>query len=218
MNKPFSWYLMKIDRIAAWILLVTMFLYFVSGYGMTKGLIDNELAVNIHNNWLPIILISAFSVHTCYALSLALKRWRLWNTATKIILVLIYIIFFGFFICINSFPSGINKKSTNTNNTINQEKEVEEEDDNDAVAPNQNTTTNSSKNTGYTAVEVSNHNTVNDCWIIISSVVYDVSSYTHSGPQSHIFCGKDNTSALSKEHGLNYISYFTQYKIGDLTK
>jgi uncharacterized membrane protein len=209
---------MKIDRIAAWTLLITMLLFFVSGYGMTKGLINSQLAVNIHNNWLPIILISAFSFHTCYALSLALKRWKLWNTITRILLILVYILFFAFFVYINSFSSGFKKASSNTKSqTVIQESESEE-DDTDEVIQNQNTSAApSTKNSSYTLAQVSTHNTTTDCWIIISNVVYDISSYSHSGPQSHLFCGEDNTSALSQAHGLNYTSYFSKYKLGDLS-
>ena len=37
-------YWIKIDRFAAWVLLVGMTLYFISGYGMAKGIFDASLA------------------------------------------------------------------------------------------------------------------------------------------------------------------------------
>jgi hypothetical protein len=117
MKRTFGWYLIKIDRMAAWALLITMFLYFISGYGMTKGLIDNKLAINIHNNWLPLILIISFSIHTCYALSLSLRRWKVWNIFTKIILFSVYTLFFIAFVYINSFYSKtiVNESPENKN-------------------------------------------------------------------------------------------------------
>ena len=48
-------YLVKIDRLAAWGLLLTMLAYFISGYGMTKDLIPAEPALKLHNNLLPIL-------------------------------------------------------------------------------------------------------------------------------------------------------------------
>ncbi len=68
---------------------------------------------------------------------------------------------------------------------------------------------------GYTAAQVAAHNSQGNCWIIVSGVVYDLSSYRHSGPQSHISCGGDNTSALTSAHGsLSFVSFFT--KLGNL--
>ena len=68
---------------------------------------------------------------------------------------------------------------------------------------------------GYTAAQVATHNSQGNCWIIVSGVVYDLSSYRHSGPQSHITCGSNNTSALLSAHGsLSYVSFFV--KLGNL--
>jgi hypothetical protein len=206
MNKPFLWYLAKIDRVAAWTLLATMFLYFISGYGMTKGLINNTLAINLHNHWLPLILITSFSAHTCYAIHLALKRWRIWNQFTKILLFTVYVIFVGFFVYLNSFSAGFKTKNSSTMNS-NQ-------------TPTPQTTQNSTVTnpTFFTLEQVGAHNKSSDCWIVLSRNVYNITDYMHSGPQSHIFCGKDNTTALSSAHGSRYSDYFSQYKVGVLRK
>ena len=81
--------LIKLDRFFAWVLFATMLLYFISGYGMTKGLIDANLATKLHISWLTYIILIAFTVHTSYAIHLALKRWRIWNAPAKILLFLI---------------------------------------------------------------------------------------------------------------------------------
>ena len=81
--------IIKIDRLAAWILYIGMFIYFVTGFGMTKGIIDRELATKIHLGILNKIMIGAFLTHSSYAIHLALKRNRLWNIFSQILLILI---------------------------------------------------------------------------------------------------------------------------------
>ena len=59
--------------------------------------------------------------------------------------------------------------------------------------------------TGLTAAQVATHNKATDCWIIIKSDVYDLTSYvsSHPGGASAIqaLCGKDATSAFTGQHG-----------------
>lgn len=83
--------IIKIDRLAAWVLYVGMFIYFITGFGMVKGIMDRELATKIHLGILNKIMIGAFLTHSSYAVHLALKRIRLWNLFTKILLILIII-------------------------------------------------------------------------------------------------------------------------------
>jgi uncharacterized membrane protein YoaT (DUF817 family) len=42
MEKNFQWWLVKIDRVAAWTLLLVMILFFISGYGITKEIINRQ--------------------------------------------------------------------------------------------------------------------------------------------------------------------------------
>ncbi len=57
----------------------------------------------------------------------------------------------------------------------------------------------------YTAAAVATHNTKADCWSIINSNVYDLTSYIprHPGGSQNIvdICGKDGTSAFTGQHG-----------------
>ncbi len=75
------------------------------------------------------------------------------------------------------------------------------------------------------AVTVSRHDNVNDCWLIISGGVYDVTNYLsqHPGGRSIIlpFCGKDATQAFNTKAGQGSHSSFAVnelalFKIGDL--
>lgn len=59
--------------------------------------------------------------------------------------------------------------------------------------------------TTLSVTEISKHNSVQDCWVIISNNVYDVTSYInlHPGGASRIssYCGGDMTQAfLSQPH------------------
>ena len=90
--------IIKIDRLTAWILYVGMFVYFVSGFGMTQGIIDRELATKIHLGPINIVMFLAFLTHSTYAIHLALKRNRIWNKFSQIILLLIIVISSFFFV------------------------------------------------------------------------------------------------------------------------
>jgi len=93
----------KIDRISAWILFVGMILYFISGYGMTKGFIDPAMAAKLHLSYLTYVVMIGFGLHTYYAIHLAFKRWRIWNGYTKVLLLLFYLFFFSGFIYVDRF-------------------------------------------------------------------------------------------------------------------
>jgi cytochrome b involved in lipid metabolism len=58
--------------------------------------------------------------------------------------------------------------------------------------------------TGITAEEVMLHNTVSDCWSVVSGNVYNLTSYvsTHKGGAGVIeaICGKDGTKAFTGQH------------------
>ncbi len=59
--------------------------------------------------------------------------------------------------------------------------------------------------TGYTTADVAGHNTASNCWIIVSSKAYNVTSYltAHPGGVSVItaYCGKEATSAFQTKGG-----------------
>ena len=95
--------LIKLDRISAWVLFVTLILYFVTGYGMTKGLIDPLLARSLHLSLLTYIVVIAFAIHTSYAIHLALIRWNFWNNFSKILMMIFYVVILFSFIYVDQF-------------------------------------------------------------------------------------------------------------------
>ena len=68
--------MVTLDRIAAWTLLVVALLFGVSGYGMTRGIIDPAVARALHLHWLVPVGLLALIVHASWAIRLALRRWR----------------------------------------------------------------------------------------------------------------------------------------------
>lgn len=120
MVKDFFKLCIKIDRIAAWILLFCVILFFFSGYGMTKGIVNQSLATFIHNQLLPVLIIPAFLIHTFFSIRLAFCRWKKWNKVSRALLVFIYclffliIVYFQFFFSSQKFTSE-NSSQDNSN-------------------------------------------------------------------------------------------------------
>jgi len=103
MKKPLNYYLIRLDRLAAWILLFSMVVYFITGYGLTKGLIDPALAASLHLDFLPLVVLVAFIAHSSFAVHLALKRHDAWKPITKTLLFAFYFFFLGFIVYVDRF-------------------------------------------------------------------------------------------------------------------
>lgn len=73
-NAKINQFLIKIDRFCGWALFLLMFLYFISGYGITKGIIDPVLAKSLHERWLPFPTFIAFILHSAINLKFLLIR------------------------------------------------------------------------------------------------------------------------------------------------
>lgn len=81
-------YLMKFDRLCAWSLIAVMGVFFISGYGMTKGIISPQLSKYLHETLLPIPSGIAFAFHSAYGMHIAMKRWKAWNPFIKAVLII----------------------------------------------------------------------------------------------------------------------------------
>lgn len=106
-RKNLEKFLTKVDRISAWVLLVAFILYMISGYGLTRGLIDRSLSQALHVQYLPLIVIVTFTLHVGLALRLAFVRWQAWNKFSKTVLILACIAFLGFFVYVELFYQGM---------------------------------------------------------------------------------------------------------------
>ncbi|MCK9393934.1 hypothetical protein M0Q03_03975, partial [bacterium] len=106
-------FMVKADRVFAWILLFVIILYAITGYGMTKGLIDSNIAHSLHLQILGIVGLTAFVIHTSWGIHLALKRWNLWNVFMKIVLVLFYTGLISGLLYVHFFYKGVEKERPN---------------------------------------------------------------------------------------------------------
>ena len=83
MKNNFQWWLVKIDRFGAWVLLATVVLFFVTSYGMEKGFLDQKTTRWLHTDFLPVVGAVAFIMHTGPAARMALICNKLWTKSQK---------------------------------------------------------------------------------------------------------------------------------------
>jgi len=197
--------LYKFDRFFAWILFSTMLLFFVSGYGITKGIISNKLAINIHNSILPPVAILTFTVHTWFAIHLAFKRWIIWNLFSKIFLALFFIAFVGYFGYLQYFyqPNfqtnnfNVSKSVSNTSNAS------EKAASSQSISSG---STSSEKN--FTQSELAKYNGKNGqpSYVVVDGLVYDLSSVFVNGTHFGWSAGQDLSAEFHAEHSDNLLS------------
>jgi predicted heme/steroid binding protein len=187
MNKNIQWWIVKIDRAAAWTLLATISAFFISGYGMTKGIINRQLANNLHSNILPVIGSVAFAIHTGLAVRMSLMRWRLWNGVSKILLILIYAAFLIGLIYISYFYQ---KQNTN-------------------AAPQTQSQAQTNERT-FTLPELARYNGKNGqpAYVAVDGIVYDLSAIFINGQHQGYAAGQDLTAAFYPQHTISELAKY----------
>jgi cytochrome b subunit of formate dehydrogenase len=107
--------LARIDRYAAWFSAILLFLYFVSGFGMTKpdlvplmtgGLVSWRVAYDMHNV-LHIPLLIVFTFHTFTGLRRALTRTTRRSRPAAWIAVGLGLIVLGYLLALALYQSGL---------------------------------------------------------------------------------------------------------------
>jgi len=73
-------FLIKLERFSAWILLVLIILYVISGYGITKGIIDPIFSKYLHDKLLAIPFFIFFVLHVGITTKYALLRWGIFKS------------------------------------------------------------------------------------------------------------------------------------------
>ena len=220
-------YLLKIDRLAAWVLFTCLLLYFITGLGMTKGIISPQLATKLHISYLTYVILAAFVCHTSFAIHLAFKRWRFWHGPGKTVLLLFYLIFISFFIWVDKFyvrkTPAVNQNvnlNTNVNAAVNQDEDDDGEEGVITTNLNTNTSrpTNTSVNTNqnalktFTLSELAQYNgqSGRPAYVAVDGTVYDVSALFLSGTHFSHLAGRD----LSAEfHGQHNLASITKYPV-----
>jgi predicted heme/steroid binding protein len=187
-------FMCKLDRWAAWVLLVVMLAYAITGYGMTKGLIDQDLARSWHLGWLGGLGLVAFIIHTAWAIHLSFKRWRIWNWAGKAALLLFYLILLSFFIFVHFFyplASSKSYQSTSSNLVTN----------NNVVATTQ---------AVFDATSLSVYNGLQGqpAYAAVDGVVYDFSRLFRNGKHAGHSAGQDLSAAFHSEHPESFLNKY----------
>lgn len=195
-------FLIKIDRVAAWTLLFSLITYFITGYGMTKGLIPSEIAITLHNSFLPVVTMIAFVVHTFYAIRLAFMRWKIWSAFGKPLLIIVYILLVVGFIYVGYFfekNDKIAKQQTTSNTSINKS----------TVEKGADSVTQGAEKV-FTREELAKYNGQNGqpAYVAVDGVVYDLTKVFHSGSHYSHLAGRDLTTAFNSEHALGQITKY----------
>ncbi len=209
----------KIDRLAAWLLLILMIIFVVSGYGMTKGIISYQLASSLHLGLLAVLMLVVFTVHTFYAVRLALMRHRWWNNFSKFILILAYALFFIFFTYIGVFyqrPIITANQPVVSNSTSSVDDSVVTTPINTKPVskpvtipkPNPTPTPVPSGPRIFTLQELAQYNGQNGqpAYVAVDGIVYDMSIVFRNGDHHGYSAGQDLSSAFHDKHSQDYLS------------
>jgi len=180
----------KINRLAAWALLVTIFLFFASGYGMTKGIIDRQLSIKLHQDILPLLAITAFIIHVSISIKFAFMRWRIWNNLTKIGLIIVSLFIYLLFLYAELFYQPGIPKTVNTNNF--------ESNNNQQIQKT------------LTVSELSEYNgkNGNPAYVAVDGVIYDLTSVFIDGEHFGHSAGQDLTSDFFIKHVKSQITKY----------
>jgi hypothetical protein len=87
--------LVKINRISAWMLLIFMIIFLISGYAWwNRALLPLQQAMYMHTE-LDLFLVFFFLVHVLISIRFALARWRVGHgQAVNLLLIVIGILSF----------------------------------------------------------------------------------------------------------------------------
>ena len=93
-------FLIKLERFSAWVLLVLVILYIISGYGITKGIIDPVFSRYLHDKLLAIPFFIFFALHVGITTRYALMRWGVFKTSksANIYIFILGLILLAFFL------------------------------------------------------------------------------------------------------------------------
>jgi cytochrome b involved in lipid metabolism len=179
--------LYKILRITAWLLVLATILSLFTGYLAVKYFLLTGIDYrSVHVNVVPWVFIPLFYLHSAAGFVTLLTRHK--STNKKSLKIIVQIAWLAIFVLL-IFVILAKPPAINSTNTVS-----------------------SSQNKILTSTEVAKHNIANDCWLIISNGVYNITTYlrSHPGGYSMIlpYCGKDGTQAfITKDIGRNHSNY-----------
>ena len=92
--------LSKLSRYSAWVVTLIIVLYIITGYGMTKRIVDPDWAKRLHQHILPIPLFVALLLHGGLCARGSVRRWRVFKhpLAGDLYVLAVGVILFGLFL------------------------------------------------------------------------------------------------------------------------
>jgi len=183
--------LTKINRISAWVLFGLMLVYFITGYGMTKGIIDTATATRIHNSALPLVILAAFIIHSFLSIRLAFIRWKIWNKFSLSAVTAVFAAIALFFASIELSESASNTLQVAQASVSGQLTE----------SVSQTQITDSSQKI-FTAEELSKYNGQDGmpAYVAVDGLVYDMSRVFRSGTHFEHIAGQELTEEFYSFH------------------
>lgn len=204
--------LIQIDRTSAWILLISILAYMLSGYGMTKGIFNSQTARFMHRNILPTITMIAFVGHTSLAVRTAMMRKRIWNKFTKIILILAYTIGFLFFIYLEVFIMRDSAPATTKTTTTQSVETPKPAQVSNIPEPDINTqvSEDGEQQKTFTLEELSKYDgkNGNPPYVAVDGLVYDMTDVFEGGRHYEHFAGEELTDAFYTKHAKKEIAKY----------
>ena len=207
-------FLVKMDRIFAWILLGAMVFYFISGYGMTKGLVDPVMATKLHVDILPLVIIISFIGHASLAVRLAFMRWHWWNAAGKIIWASFFLaLLAGLFYLELAYQRKVETPSATTDAsagpTPTATPEVTMSSNTVKTTPTPTPSTRAATKT-FTNEELAKYNGQGGqpAYVAVDGVVYDMTRVFRSGAHYSHYAGQELTTAFYSYHVKSQITKY----------
>ena len=212
--------LIQIDRASAWVLLFSIIAYMLSGYGLTKGIINSEVSLFLHRNILPTITMLAFVGHTSLAVRVAMMRKRIWNKITKILLILAYTLGFLGFVYLEVFVMRDNKPARTEKSVVVEKQGIQPTDLIEDKTSNTNEVITTTKQTEpentnvdqkvFTLEELSQYNgkNGNPSYVAVDGVVYDMTKVFKNGTHFGHSAGEELTEGFYKKHVKSQITKY----------
>ncbi len=182
-------------------LLITAIFTIFSGFLITKNFLVDSISYDtslfIHTKLLPLIFIALLYLHAIAGtLIICVRSKKFNNSLTKISIILTYTLIFSlfFFMFFAERPTlDLDSSKTTQEGNINSQEEI--------IQDKQITEILKIK---LNSLEISKHNKISDCWMIIENKVYDLTSYMNYHPPGSDelipYCGKNGTNAFNTKN------------------
>ncbi|EKD99465.1 MAG: Cytochrome b5 [uncultured bacterium] len=184
---------------------------------MTKGIINRDIASKLHKDILPLIAVTAFTLHISWSAHLSLIRWKIWNKVTKIVWIVFCLLVFSTFIYLDVFykPASSSKKqlpaTTGSAKLPTTENKPEDSLEDETNPPTKVTQTPILKDTIFTTIELAEFDGKNGnlAYVAVDGNVYDLTTVFINGVHKGHNAGQDLSQAFHDQHMQSILSKFT---------